>query len=136
MLICKQKINYITHFFINMLQRNIKCVILGNWCVPGHTHLKWCYYFEEIFNICQQAKNQLPSFTFSLKYCNDNQKKTSRRLECMETSCGRLQCIQKINFIIHFFLKILHFKESFNLIGWLGHNSGPRILPDIVVKYQ
>ena len=34
----------------------------------------------------------------------------------MKTSCGRLQCMQKINFIIHFFLKILHFKESFNLI--------------------
>ena len=27
-------------------------------------------------------------------------------------------CIPKINFIIHFFLEILHFKESCNLIGW------------------
>ena len=27
-------------------------------------------------------------------------------------------CMQKINFIIHFFFTILHFKESYNLIGW------------------
>ena len=27
-------------------------------------------------------------------------------------------CMQKINFIIPFFLTILHFKESCNLIGW------------------
>ena len=27
-------------------------------------------------------------------------------------------CMQKINFIIYFFLEILHFKESCNLIGW------------------
>ena len=27
-------------------------------------------------------------------------------------------CMQKTNFIIHFFLEILHFKESCNLIGW------------------
>ena len=27
-------------------------------------------------------------------------------------------CMQKMNFIIHFFLTILHFKECSNLIGW------------------
>ena len=27
-------------------------------------------------------------------------------------------CMPKINFIIHFFLEVLHFKESCNLIGW------------------
>ena len=42
-------------------------------------------------------------------------------LESPYELCGRtLQCssaYQK-NFIIHFFLEILHFKESCNLIGW------------------
>ena len=32
-------------------------------------------------------------------------------------------CMQKINSIIHFFLTILNFKESCNLIGW--HHFGP-----------
>ena len=31
--------------------------------------------------------------------------------------------MQKINFIIHFFLKILQFKESWNLIGWQHFGS-------------
>ena len=37
---------------------------------------------------------------------------TCRRLRCL------LQFLQKINFIIHFFLKILQFKESCKMIGW------------------
>ena len=55
---CK-KINCITHFFLNMLYRNSKLVILGNLGMPGHTHLKWQYQFEKSFNIYQQAENQL-----------------------------------------------------------------------------
>ena len=45
-------------------------------------------------------------------------------------------CMQKTNFIIHFILEILHFKESYNLIGC--SNLRTRILPDmrLVVKYQ
>ena len=33
------KINFITHFFLKILQRNRKLVILGNLDMPGHTHL-------------------------------------------------------------------------------------------------
>ena len=32
-------------------------------------------------------------------------------------------CMPKINFIIHFFLEILHFTESCNLIGWKHFDS-------------
>ena len=46
---CK-KINFITHFFLKILQRNNKLVILGNLGMPGHKHIKW-YQFEEIFNV-------------------------------------------------------------------------------------
>ena len=45
----------------------------------------------------------------------------------------------KINFIVHFSLKIFYFKKSCNLTdSILAHNSGTRILPDIglVIKYQ
>ena len=39
----------------------------------------------------------------------------------MVSPCRRFRCLsacKKINFIIHFFLMVLHFKESCNLIGW------------------
>ena len=39
MFICMQKINFITHFFLNILQRNSNRVILGNLVLPGHIHL-------------------------------------------------------------------------------------------------
>ena len=56
--------------------------------------------------------------------------------QLVENFCVYLQA--KINFIIHFFLEILHFRESSNLTGpqHLAHNSRTRILPDmkLVVK--
>ena len=38
MFICMQKIKFITQFFLTILQRNSKLVILGNLGKPGHTH--------------------------------------------------------------------------------------------------
>ena len=67
MLICMQKINCITHFFLKMLQRNSKLVILGNMGMPGHTHLKWLYHFEETFNIYQLHPSH---FSWHI-YCKD-----------------------------------------------------------------
>ena len=64
MLICMQKINFISQFFLKILQRNSKVVILRNLAMPGHTHLKWQHYFEEIFNVYLQAKNELHSSHF------------------------------------------------------------------------
>ena len=37
MLVGIQKIDFITHFFLKILQRNSKLVILGNLDMPGHT---------------------------------------------------------------------------------------------------
>ena len=42
-------------------------------------------------------------------------------------------CIPKINFIIHFFLEILHFKESWYLIGW--QHSGPQLENQNFARY-
>ena len=64
MLIYMQKINFITYFFIKILQINSKPVILGNLGMAGHTHLKWYYQLEEIFDVYLQAKNQLYSSRF------------------------------------------------------------------------
>ena len=60
-----QKINFITHFFLKILQRNSKLVILGNFGMPGHTP-KAIVSILSIFDIYLQAKNQLHSEHFSL----------------------------------------------------------------------
>ena len=64
MLICMQKVNFISHFFLKILQRNSKLVILGNLSMPGYTHLNWQYQFEEIFDAYykQKIKFILPVF--------------------------------------------------------------------------
>ena len=59
MFICMQKINFITHFFLTILQRNSRLVISGDLGMPGHTRLKWQYQFKETFDVYLQAKNQL-----------------------------------------------------------------------------
>ena len=38
MLICMQISNFVTHYFLKILQRNSKLVIFGNLSMPGHTH--------------------------------------------------------------------------------------------------
>ena len=52
MLICIQRIIFITDFFFNILQGNMKLVILGNLGMPGHTQ------FQETFDVHLQAKKQ------------------------------------------------------------------------------
>ena len=37
----RAKINFNTHFFLKILERNSKLVILGDLGMPGHTNLKW-----------------------------------------------------------------------------------------------
>ena len=124
-----------------------KLVVFGTLGLSGYVHLKWYYCLVGNFCVYLQVKNQLhpPCFCVDIaKICklildilsmpvsthpNDS-------IILWETSI--FICIQKINWIIHFFLAILHFKESCNLIGWqhFGHNSRPKILPDMLVKYQ
>ena len=50
-LICVQKIYFIPHFFLKILQRNSKLVILGNLGMAGHTYLKLQQQFDEIFDV-------------------------------------------------------------------------------------
>ena len=65
MLICMQKITFMTHFIRKILQRNSKLVILGTLGIPGHTHLKRQYQFEETLDVYLQVKNQIPPLRFS-----------------------------------------------------------------------
>ena len=56
MLACMQKVNFVIHFFLKILQRNSKLFVLGNLGMSGHTHRKWQYHFEETFHNYLQGK--------------------------------------------------------------------------------
>ena len=127
MFICTQKINFITHFFFKILQRNSKLVILGNKGMPGHTHLNWYYQSEETFGVYLQAKNQLHPWCFPwvipkiLQICYFTYFGLAwlHTLNVIVSTCRNLQCFSACqnNLIIHLYPEILHLKESCNLIG-------------------
>ena len=64
MLICMQKTNFITPFFLKIVKRNGKLVILGTLGMPGYANPKWYYQLVENFRVYLQAKNQLQSYAF------------------------------------------------------------------------
>ena len=67
MLVCMQKINFITHLFLKILQRNSKLVILGNLSMPGHTPKIIASIWGNIWHL-SAGKKSPSSFTFSLSY--------------------------------------------------------------------
>ena len=117
MLICMQKINFITNFFLQILQKNSKLAILG---MPGHTHLKCQQQYEETLDIYPQAtgKRSTSSFTLSLRYYKDVVNLLfwvlwvcqARHTEIVTIKLWKTSafiCRQKTNFIPQAFLKIL-----------------------------
>ena len=112
--ICKYKINFLIYLFLTILQRNSKLVILINLPMPGHTHLKWQYHYEETFEFDQLSTS---SFTFSLRYWKDTVNLLfwvlwaywAKLPKVILTTCRKLLfiCRWKINFISHAFLEIL-----------------------------
>ena len=109
-----------THFFLKTLQRNSKLVVFG------HTHLKWQYQFEEIFDVYQQAKKSNFSL-FSLRYCKLTILGTLSMLgfanpkwyhQLTENFCFINK--QNNNFISQVFLEILQRYENF-LFGCFRH---------------
>ena len=62
--ICMQKINYITHFFLKILQRNSTRIVLGNLDIPGYTPkmiVLTCKRLQCLF-ACQKYTSSLTSF--------------------------------------------------------------------------
>ena len=137
MLDCMQKINFITHFFRDILQRNSKLVILGNLGMSNNTHLKWLYQLEETFDVYLQAKNQLhPShLPWVIFYCKDYFKLVLGTLGMPGYAHlkGYYQFVETVCLSVG--------KKSISsplLFCILAHNSRTRILPNmgLVVKYQ
>ena len=126
MFICKQKLNLILPVLLEILQRYCKLVILGTLGKPGYTHPKY-YHLVENFRIYLQAKEPLQPHVFLeilhryanflfwvLWACLDTHTQNGN-INLYKTL--KFLCMPKINFIIHFFLEILHFKESCSSIG-------------------
>ena len=55
----KAKINFITHVFLEILQRYANFFILGTLGMPGNKYPNWYYQLVENFDIYLQAKNTL-----------------------------------------------------------------------------
>ena len=135
-LICMEKINL-------FLKKYSKFVISGNLGMLGKTHIwndsinlkkLWCLSAGKNINFILHIFLEILQ-----NYC---------RLVILGTlgMPGYAQetsvfiCMLKINFNIHYFLQVLHFKEFWIWLAnsILAHNSRTRILPDmgLVVKYQ
>ena len=129
MLICMHaKTNFITHFFLKILQRNSKLVLLGNLSMPGHTHLKLYNPFEETFDVYLQAKTQFHPSHFPwdiekiLQPCYFGYFRHAW-LHTLKSHTINLYktfgfiCRPKINFILHVSLGML--QRYANFLFWL-----------------
>ena len=69
MLVCMQQIKFIIHFFLKILQRNIKLVILGNWGIPRHSENDSINLKKSAF--CKQKTNFILSIFLEIlqRYC-------------------------------------------------------------------
>ena len=127
MLICVEKINFITHFFLKILERNSKLVILSNLDMTRQPKV-----IVSIWRNRPSAdKKSTSSFTFSLRYCKDTVNlffwviwaclathNQSDNINLWKTFV--LICRQKINFIPHAFLEILQRYANFSFwILWI-----------------
>ena len=116
MFICMQTINFISHLFFEILQRNCKDAILATLGMLDHTHQKLYFQFAGNFYAYLHAKNQLMNHFF-LKIFKRNSKlvvlgnlRMSGHTQNDSINSKKplmFICRQKINFICHSFLGIL-----------------------------
>ena len=110
---CREKINFTV--FLEVLEIHCKIVILGSFGIPGYAHSKWYYQLVENFHVYLHIENQ-PHHQY---FCG-NVAKICKFL-ILGTNDQLLTsifiCMPKMNFIIHLYFDISHFKESCNLIG-------------------
>ena len=136
MLICFQKVNFITHFFLRILQQNSKLVTLGNLGIPGNTYLNWycsinlkkgkkstSHFSKDIAKILQTC--YFGYFGHARLHIAKVILLTCRKLCLKKTVYLHAKnqlilqfflfiCMLQMHFIIHFFPEILNFKESCN----------------------
>ena len=128
MLIYMEKSNLVNQYFLTILQRNSKLVILGNlgntWPqIPKMTLLMW----RKLYHL--SAGRSISSITLCLRCCKDS---VSLLLWVLRTYLARhtqsdttnlyktfvFICRQKINFVPHAFLEILRICKLLILGTW------------------
>ena len=67
---CKQKINFILHVFLEILQRYCELAIFGTLGMPGYTHQKW--YYQKLLRLSTDKKS-VSSPMFFWRYGKDMQ---------------------------------------------------------------
>ena len=117
------------HVFLEILQRYCKLVVFGTLGLSDYAHPKWYYQLVENFCVYLQGKKQLypPCFygdiamicklilgSLGMPVIFTLTQSDSITLQ----KASMFISMQKMSFIIHFFLTILRFKESCNTIGW------------------
>ena len=150
MFIYRLKTSFICHvIFLEILQGYYKLVILRTLRMVGHITQSDINLQKIWYLFCRQKINFIPYVFWG--YCKDanflfwvllvylTKHIQNDSLNMQKTSM--FICMPKIHFIICFFLDILHFKESCNLIDQQYFGAMTReaeFLPDmrIVVKYQ
>ena len=106
------------HIFLEILQRYCELIVLGTLGMPGYT-----MYSKQVCNITPML---------FWRYCKDMQTAYIghfgyawlHRPKMIVSTCKTsiFICMPKINFTIHFFHEILHFKEYCDLTGWQHFN--------------
>ena len=100
-----------------------KLIILGTLDMPGYAHLKKIISTYRGL-LCLTSKKSTLSSMFSQRYCKDiyinslfcmAMQTQNYSINLQKTSMSI--CMPKLNFTIHFFFRILHFKKSCSLIG-------------------
>ena len=141
--ICRQKIMFILHVFLEILQRYCKLLFLGTLGIPGYTNPKL------ILSTCRKLlcpfagkKSTSPSMLF-WRYWKDIQTYFGYfghawlyTPKMIVPTCGRLRCASACQKWTSSFTSFLRYYILKNLAIWLAdsilaHNSRTRILPDM-----
>ena len=144
MFMSRQKINFILHVFLEILQqRYFKLFLFCTLDLSCSAHPKWYYHLVENVFVYLQAKNQLHPPMLLWRYCKDMQScfgyfghawlHLSKLIVSPHIKLRCLCVCKIIKFIIHFFLTILHVQESCNLIGC--QHFGPQLETQNVARY-
>ena len=129
MFICMQKINFISNFFFEILQRHYKLAFLGTWeclTIPIKTVVSICSMISCLF----ASKKSTSSFIYFLQYCREMANLLFWSVcACLVTHLKwqhhfeetlRFIRRQKINFILHIFFVILQRYCKLVVLGTLG----------------
>ena len=101
----------------------LQLVVLSTLYIIGYAHPKRYYHLVENICVYLQAKNQLLPPLYAkicelLTLSTLGMPGTHTQYDSINMQKSSMFIYKlKINLIIHFFLEVLHFKESFNLIG-------------------